>query len=223
MVYFEDNPSSTRVGLWWDLVTKPFYSNPVLSFKKICLCILSCKGEMTWCFEVLSCAPQKWPAICLHLEALSAITSDCCRDSSALRQGTGASSGLGPSEQRRWTLLPSPVHSSTSHCSTLPERAPNYRRRHGTVCAPAMWEEKICSECVFVCVFKPLCGFIHLKCVCFECMCSLTLMRTSAIKAVTRVKSRAVISITIAEPTFWLKNITVAIQPLWCVGESDME
>lgn len=45
-------------------------------------------------------------------------------------------------------------------------------------------------------------------------MCSLTLMRTNAIKAVTRLKSRVVISITIAEPTFVLKNITVAIQPL---------
>lgn len=39
-------------------------------------------------------------------------------------------------------------------------------------------------------------------------------MRTSAINTVTRVKSRVVMSITIAEPTLVLKNITVAIQPL---------
>lgn len=51
-------------------------------------------------------------------------------------------------------------------------------------------------------------------CMCFQQVCPLTLMRTTAIKAVTRVKSRVVISITIAEPTFWPKNITVTIQPL---------
>lgn len=61
------------------------------------------------------------------------------------------------------------------------------------------------------------------KCVHFQHGRSLTLMRTSAIKAVTRVKSRVVISITIAEPTFWLKNSTVAIQPLCCVGEGESE
>lgn len=43
---------------------------------------------------------------------------------------------------------------------------------------------------------------------------SLTLMRTTPINKVTRVKSRVVISITIAEATLMLKNITVAIQPL---------
>lgn len=43
---------------------------------------------------------------------------------------------------------------------------------------------------------------------------SLTLMRTIPINKVTRVKSRVVISITIAEATLVLKNITVAIQPL---------
>lgn len=52
---------------------------------------------------------------------------------------------------------------------------------------------------------------------------SLTLMRTSAINAVTRVKSRVVMSITMAEPTLTLKNITVAIQPLPGDSESDME
>lgn len=52
---------------------------------------------------------------------------------------------------------------------------------------------------------------------------SLTLMRTNAIRMVTRVKSRVVISITIAEPTLVLKNITVATQPLPGDSERDME
>lgn len=50
---------------------------------------------------------------------------------------------------------------------------------------------------------------------------SLTLMRTRPIKMVTTVNSRAVMSITMAEPTLVLKNITVAIQPLQGGGGSD--
>lgn len=53
--------------------------------------------------------------------------------------------------------------------------------------------------------------------------CLLTLMSTSAIKRVTTVKSRVAMSMTMAEPTLLPKNITVAIQPLCCMGESEME
>ena len=50
----------------------------------------------------------------------------------------------------------------------------------------------------------------------YAAMCwGLTLMRTRAIKMVTRVSSRVVISITMAEPTLVLKNITVDNHPLW--------
>lgn len=58
------------------------------------------------------------------------------------------------------------------------------------------------------------CQTVTPLCVCV-CVCvSLTLMRTSPISTVTRVKRRVEMSITIAEPTLVLKNTTVAIQPL---------
>lgn len=51
-------------------------------------------------------------------------------------------------------------------------------------------------------VFKHLCWILNTKGTNIRCNHeSLTLIRTSAIKTVTRVKSRVVISITIAEPT----------------------